>query len=405
MSTWLQNVLGRAVATAGEKFNLPEMGWSERITNNPVITKPYVQNPGGTYQTLMKPSNYVSPLANIGGSYPIAGGRPEVLGANTGGGGGGGAGDNNYNVPASIPGNPINNIDQGVSDYGKLIEEDYNIIMGGLSGQEQGIRSEAGISQEQIGNEFTGTMSQLGQEQATNVSGVESQLGTAETGAKSALQQARDLFRETQQSNIAQLSGLGISSSSVSEALAERLGVETNRRIFGISNSLQDIRQNATKELSRINNYFQERKTNLEKAKTLELSKIQQGLINGINQINTARNQAATDKARSRLELISNAKSSVDYINQQTDAFKKSLDDWNNQKTSVLKPLATDPQYAETIATNMQTLNTNYAPTGYKYVPQINGQGYITGYTLKKKEDAQAGTPGAIDYSNPNAWQ
>jgi signal transduction histidine kinase len=128
--------------------------------------------------------------------------------------------------------------------------------MGALGDQENLLRSQAGTGEAQIGNEYAGVKTQLGAEQATKEQGVQSELSTSETQGKTAMQEARDLFRQTQQQNIAQLSGLGISSSSVAEALAERLGVETARRIAGVSGSINEVRTNATKSWEELKTIF-----------------------------------------------------------------------------------------------------------------------------------------------------
>jgi hypothetical protein len=203
------------------------------------------------------------------------------------------------------------------------------------------------------------------------------------------MQQARDLFRQTQQQNIAQLSAMGISSSSVSEALAERLGVETARRIAGVTGSVQEVQQNAQQELQRTNAYYQGKKNDLNNWVNDQKANIQQSLMAGLNQINSARNQAATDKSRSRAELINNVQNAIQSLTAQQQQFQQSLDQWAQQKSSVLQPLVTDPNFIQSLQKTTDTLNQNFAPTGFGYAPQFsqNGQGQLSGqvnYGLNK---------------------
>lgn len=303
-----------------------------------------------------------------------------------------------------------NNSNAGVNDvvdqYSELLNQDYNNTINELSAQERNIRSQADIAQSQVGNEFASTQTQLGNEQATNLQGVQGQLDTAEKESTSAMRSARDMFRQTQQANIAQLSGLGISSSSVAEALAERLGVETMRRIGDVSQSLSDVRINAQKEIGRINNYFQEKKTQLEQTKALELSKIQQSLIAGIDTINAARDRAALDKARSRADLLNNAKSAVDAINNQVAKFQDSLTAWAKSRSQALQGLAQNPEWITSFMSAGQKLSEGFNPTQFSLTPTINQDergNYSGKWTVSPKKNEQV--PGEVDYSDPRNWQ
>jgi hypothetical protein len=204
------------------------------------------------------------------------------------------------------------------------------------------------------------------------------------------MQQARDLFRQTQGQNIAQLSALGISSSSVAEALAERLGVETARRIAGVTGSIQEVRQNATKELARVKNYYTGKMTDLQNWVSDQKANIQNALLTGLNQINAAKNQAASDKARGRAELLANVQNSIYSLTQQYNQFKQSLDLWNAQKASALTPVATDPKFVQSLANATNTFNQQFAPAGFSYVPEFSTDPYgsVKGninYNLQKK--------------------
>lgn len=250
--------------------------------------------------------------------------------------------------------NTINsNTNQGLD----FIEEDYNNVLGQLAGQEQSLRGQVDIAGRTISDEAAGVKTQLGQEQATKEQGIQSQQQTAEKESASSMQQARDLFRQTQQQNIAQLSALGISSSSVAEALAERLGVETARRIGGITGSLQEVRQNAAKELARTKDYYQQRITDVTNQVQVQKANIQNSLLSGLNQINSSRQQAATDKSRSRAELISNAQRAIQGLAAQQQEFENSLKAWATKKSAALTPIITDPQWIQAYQNNINTLN------------------------------------------------
>lgn len=322
--------------------------------------------------------------------YPAP--RPTVLGASTSrSGGGGGGGGVPSSIPTSNPGPQYQQLQDQQDAINEQLEADYNQAMNELSNQESGLRGQAGIAEGQISNEAATVRTKLGQEQGIKEQGVQASLSTAETQGKGAMQQARDVFRQTQQSNIAQLSALGISSSSVSEALAERLGVETARRIAGITGSLQEVRQNATNELGRIKGYFSERSTQLQEQVQLQKSQIQQGLIQGINSINSARQQAASDKAAQRSNLLSQVSQAIASLTQQHQQFQQALQQWAQQKSAALTPIVQDPNYYNTLMNKTADINKQFATTQFSYAPNFNSQGRVTGYgrvnTRREEED------------------
>lgn len=250
--------------------------------------------------------------------------------------------DNSGTTGNGATGNGYENIKNAQDSGNADIDADYNQSMSMLGQQWGEYQGQAAGASAQITNDAGGVTTALGAQQATGEQGVQKSLSTAEASGKNALQQARDLFRQTQQSNNAQLSALGISSSSVSEALAERLGVETARRIAGVTGGLDEVRQNATNELGRIKNYAAEKATQLAENVRIQKDQIQQALVSGLNQINTARSQAASDKARARSSLLQQVTAQVGALTQQQQQFDQSLKVWSAQKAAALVPLTTN---------------------------------------------------------------
>lgn len=119
-----------------------------------------------------------------------------------------------------------------------LIEQEYQSYLGQLAGQEEGLNRQADISKSEINTGYGSARAGLENEQNKKLGVLGEQETSTQRGEQGALRQARDMFRQMQQQNIAQLSGLGISSSSVAEALAENLGRDTAQRIFSISQIL-----------------------------------------------------------------------------------------------------------------------------------------------------------------------
>ena len=364
-------------------YKLPEFGLTERAARtvsggrttdlSNAITRNYAQA-APQPQVKGESTAFIGPQLPYG-PQPV---RPNNITSNN-------QTNQNFNQGVS---NIQNQGDQGLD----FIDQDYNNAIGMLSAQEGSLRGQADVATGEITSGVGATGTELRNAQAKQEGNIQGQVQTAESGAQSATQQARDLFRQTQQSNIAQLSALGISSSSVSEALAERLGVETARRIGGITGSLDEVRQNATQELTRTKEYYQGKLNDLSSWANTEKAKIQQSLISGLNQINGAKQQAATDKARGRAELINNVQNQIFQLQQEEQKFKQSLEQWAAQKTQALTPIVTDPKFLETLQSTTNTLNQGFAPTGFNYAPEFstdpygNVKGQVS-YGLNKKPE------------------
>lgn len=304
---------------------------------------------------------------------------------------------NQSNQNTTLTNDAINTVNSNTNQYNDFINQDYNNAIGYLDQQEQGIRGDAGIAENEISTGYTSAIGSLGNAQSEGQAGVANQVQTGEKSASNAMQQARDVFRQTQQNNIMQLSGAGLSSSSVNEALSERLGIETARRIFSVTGNLDEIRQNASKELSRINQYYSNKKIELESTKNIEVSKIKSALNQGLNQINNSRNQATSDKAKSRFDLLSNAQSQIASIKQQQLQFENSLKEWATKNSSALQPLATDPSFLKSISDTQNNFNSTFNPTGFNYAPSFstNANGQVN--------SAVKWSPTKKDLNDPNA--
>lgn len=356
-----------AIAHRGSWLGLPDFGITERFTGN------RTSQGGSDIRPNVPVRAYSSPQMSVAPRQSTA----PILGANTG---------FTPTTSTALPSSPTgggsaqpagqdilrNDVNRQVEDFGAIIDRDYETAIGGLNMSEQDLRSQAGSAESSIRSSFAPVKTALGEEQATRESGITSQEQQASSQQKSALQQARDLFRQTQQSNIAQLSGLGISSSSVSEALAERLGVETARRIAGVTGSTDEVLRNLGQERARIQQFYKTKLTEVESQMQSQIGNIQQQLLSGVNQINQARNLAATDKANRRAELLSNAQTQIAQLQASAQQFQQSLDQWQAQRSSALQ------QAQQFVVTPTDFSQLNNALQGVQGITAAGGQ--LQGY-------------------------
>lgn len=300
----------------------------------------------------------------------------------------GGSGSSSQSTGGNTQG-PTNAINNQVDAGNQQIEADYQNYLSSLTNQESSINSQAGVANQGIDTNASQARTGLQNQQATGIQGLDTQAQTANTQAASATQQARDLYRQVQQQNIAQLSGLGISSSSVSEALAEKLGVETARRIAGVTGSQQEILQNITKEKANLNDYVANKMSDLDSQVSQQKAQIQSQLMDGLNQINQARQVAASDKAARRQDLLINAQNAIATLQQQAQAFSQSLQTWQAQNTQKFSQVGQDlPQ----LLANLQAASAGIqgiSGVGYDVNPSINlgTSGQISGQVSAIKKN------------------
>ena len=315
--------------------------------------------------------------------------KPQVLGAST----------SRVTTPTPTGQTPQETVQSNQDAGNAQIESDFNQAMEMLNSSESSLRSQAGTAQGQIDTGAASARNEITNTQAIGEQGVNTSLQQGETAGKNAIQQARDLFRETQQANSAQLSAMGLSSSSVSEALAERLGVETARRIAGVTGSVDEIRKNATAELGRIKTYYSGKLNDVTNWANDQKASIQNSLVQGINQINSAKSQAASAKAQARSNLLSAVQSQLGQLAQQQQQFEQSLQAWAAQKSAALTPITQDPNYVQNLLAQTQKINEQFSPSGFVATPQfdVNAKGQYSGQINMQKK------PTEDEFANPFA--
>lgn len=337
-----------------------------------------------TYAPKSMPQTSSYNLPYIGTKYTAP--KPQVLGASTGGGGGGNAGNSGGNSGGGVPG--VGDINQQTEDYSALIDQAYNDQMAQFATQEQGVSGSATLANQTAEQGMKGAQTAYEQDAATKETAQQTNISTAQKQGATATQQARDLFKQTQQSNIAQLSGLGISSSSVAEAMAETLGVETARRIAGVTGSVQEVVQNATAEVGKIKGYLSTKIAQLTDELKIKKDEISLWARQQVDTINNARNQAATAKAQQRLELFSNAQNLVANLTSQYQTYQAQLQQWAQQKTATITPFTNSQNVIQAFNDNMNTLQNQYSPTEYNIsgtLGQSTTGKYSSSFNVKNK--------------------
>lgn len=356
------------------------------------IARPIYADSGGTaQQPFIGPQPLVGPIPN-----------PKIINNNPDKTGG--------NVGTNLPTNNVDQnagandqINQNVQAGNDSIERDYQDALNQASISEGSINAQGTNAQNEINTQAQATRNAVGNELTTAQAGVADQQSTANKTAASGMQGARDLFRQTQQQNIAQLSALGLSSSSVMEGLAEKLGVETARRIGGLTGSLEEVTQNLVKEGARVKDYAAQKLTEVESTVGNQIQSIRSQMIDSLNQINQNRQVAATAKASARADLMTQARTQIYQLQASAQTFAQQMQTWAAQKSSTLSNVNKEFTISQEGlgAAYTTALNSSGMPniSGFQNIPQVeqgsNGMYKIVNgkYVKVDQEISTAGLP------------
>lgn len=371
----------------------------------------------------LNPANFAkqsTPMQSLPGQYnvvsknynaPLPSTSNQVLGASTtyspSGGAGGGGISAGQSVSLAGFGTAKSNINDQLGTGLAAIDAGYNDYASQIDTQEGNVRRSAADATAGVDTSAQGARTQLNNQLATNNQSYDEQTQKATRQGANAMQQARDIHRQLQQQNVATLSANGLSSSSVAEALAENLGVETARRIAGVTGSRDEVLQNIAKEKTNQANFVKQQLSDLEGKVTTMKNSIQTKLLNDIDSLNNQRNVAASQKANARQQLISDAQGRVADLQANAQNFAQSLEMWQKQNAAKLGKTEIDFGKLNQAANAVQSLAQVGLPMSSAVTQYLQSAGvpvpgdYVPSYTgpiNPNKTDKQ------YDPTDPSTW-
>lgn len=303
----------------------PAKTYSSQTFSKPYssATNTQAANYQGRIEKQYTPAVYTPPKGTVLGyntGNSSSGSAPAV----TGGGGGGGGGDNGPTGQSVI--------EAGVQSGNDAINRDYEDAIAQAQLSEDTLNRQGNEAQSSLRSQGEKSLSATRNEQAVAEQGLASQGQTATKTYQSGTRGARDLFRQQQQANIAQTSALGISSSSVSEGLAEKLGVDLARRLAGLTGSYEEVNQNLAKEGARIKTFAAQKIKETEDTIAQQLQSIQSQVLEGVRGIGLQKQMAASAKANARADLINKAQQAIYQLQSDKQNFDQQIKQWEVQQ-------------------------------------------------------------------------
>lgn len=320
-----RNILGTGVASLGRALPFaPELGLSERVTGGgrtkpiqeyiPSVGNPLAQSsPTGQGSVQGTTSQYSSPIGPVQQST---------------GGGAGGGGEGALRAGQAQA--------EGIL---AALEAEYNRLAGEEKAYTEG---ERGRVIGEVPGQFAPIRAGLQSREAELIQGLEGKRGSTEKQAQGALAQGRQLFQELEQRNIAAASAGGLSSSSVVEAMSERLGRETAQRIAGITGSRDEIFANIENEKSRVKTFTAQKMTEVDQEERRTIGDLQALFSERLLDIERRRVGGEGERAQMRAQLALDVSNRIASVRAQAAQLRDSVNGFDVNEVGKLTDVLND---------------------------------------------------------------
>lgn len=218
---------------------------------------------------------------------------------------------------------------QGPSTEDQLnaVYNPINDFLNQMAQEYEGGRPEA---EAQIGTSFDREATTYANKEATEIGGLNSQEGVVNREEANALAQARQLFNELSQRNVAMF-GAG---SSAGPAAQEILGRDTSRKFGSVGETATAGRTTIEGERTRVKTFTAQKKAELETQKQEAIRNVQKEFREGLLKINGMKAQNESAKASARLELLQQAQQQAFEIEQADKAYARAIDQFEREKAA-----------------------------------------------------------------------
>lgn len=306
---------------------IPDFGISEFVSRN--IGAPIVASGGSNLFGPAQPTqNYTYTSGNTGG---------QVAGTNTTAGGSGNTGyrvtnpnptNNNNNAPSCPSQNEndqINQAYQPTMDYLNQLSNEYSLTGQPYQSAETALKDNYGALVPAVENRA--------KEQNTALDTQGQQVTNRE---QNALAQARQLYNELSQSNLARF-GTG---SSAGGASNEILGRATSQQFGTIGQTAEAGVQAITQERQKVADFVQEKKTQFDAAQKDAINNLQNSFRDKLNQIGLMKAQTEQAKTQARLDLLGQYRQQAFNLQAARQTADLQLETWLKQKQAGLDQVA-----------------------------------------------------------------
>ena len=212
------------------------------------------------------------------------------------------------------------------------IDASYNPAYENLRSVQAQYEQEYPTSQKMIEQGFAEAIPQLESEQSAKLGNVATQRRKGQQEEKNQFSTARQKYNELRAGLVTRFGG----SSSTGEATQELLGRASSQEMAGIDQNFGNLYTDMDAEEKNINNFYIDKKSNLEKEKNLKLEQLKNQFDASIREINSKRFSLDSEKAARRLASLQEFSAQARQIQYDSQKFQQQLDLWRSAKDETL---------------------------------------------------------------------
>lgn len=221
----------------------------------------------------------------------------------------------------------------GESDISAQLDSAYAPAYRNLQDIQAQYEAEYPNSQAFINNSYNEALTPLANQQSTQLAGLDTQEAKGKQEEKSQFSKARQKYNELRQGGLTRFGG----ASSTGEAYGELLGRATSQEMGGITQNFGQYQMDIEKERGNVNNFFAEKKTNLEKEKQLKLQELKTSFDTEIRKINSQKAALDSEKAGRRLAALQEYSAQARQAQYDAQAFSQKLDAWKAMRDETIQ--------------------------------------------------------------------
>ena len=329
-----RNLIGKGVASAGDLYGLPDLHVSEFLSGSKTQTNPAFRQPNPVAKASYGPVGQA--YGQIGSLF--GGTSSKAAQTPSGGGSGNNQGGQVLDVNNQVPQIPGGGGGGAVNTGPTLaaIEDSYNANSTYLN-QIRGItETEATNARGALQGDYDVASSTLGQQKTKQLGSLDESGQTVQRNTANALGEARTTYNELGQKNQAYLSATGLGSSSVAEALQEKLGRDTFKAIENLTQNRDATLQNIEKQRGEVNQFYSTKEAELINGLNSAKQQITTQLQRSLAEVDRDRSLNEANRAAKKAEVIADARRVSSAASAEAAAQKQALDSWSTWKTGFL---------------------------------------------------------------------
>lgn len=250
------------------------------------------------------------------------------------------------------------------------IDQAYNDSLTAYQNQENETVAQRDLSLQRLGTQNQQALASVGEAQQGQIQSLDQSAGSIKSSSTNAVNDARRAFNELTGRNNARLSASGLNSSSVADAMQEKLSRNTFAALDQISQNRESALQNIESTKAKANEFYQRQKADLATALSQAQTDLQNQFTAALNRINEARNISAQQKQQARNQVQAGLAAAYQAAQAKAAEYQHALDLHNyatTQATNAINQFTQGNYSPDQVLQNFNQINQKLRGNGYTF--------------------------------------